>query len=250
MAYRGPEDVKLFMVDGFDLLSSLTEFTDKWAGVFENTKAPFGEAWDTHAWVGVRQAEITQQGYYDDGVGSAHEALSTGPGVSRILCYGVEGTATGANFVGYRGALQIDYERGPRRAELHKANAAYKGSGRVEQGKVLRFHNVATASGASTGTPFDAGASSTGYAAYLQVSRLDNASTLTVTVRHSSDNVTYANLVAFTANTSGTVPDAEVKQATAVVERYRAVKTDFSSAGVNASAKFFVGLVSPLVPGA
>ena len=252
---RGSVDVPFLLVNGFDILGVVTEITDVQEALTEETGA-LGDAWQKHGYVGVRKAEISQNGFYDDGVGSVHEMLSTGPGVARVLTYGLEGTATGSRFIGYSGALEVMYARQPSRAAFTKANARYVPgrSAVVEQGRTIRTHKAATATGNATGTPVDHGASSTGSsngngAAYLQVSALDLASgTVTNSLLHSSDNITYANLVSFTGLTSGQAPFAQRANVTATsIERYVAEGRQFSTAGFTGGAfvseTYFVGLV-------
>ena len=82
MTKRGSADVTAFLIDGRDLTGTLTEFDDQHEAMTEET-TPLGTSWASHAFVGVRNSEIKQEGFYDDAAGSAHDTLSSGPGVSR-----------------------------------------------------------------------------------------------------------------------------------------------------------------------
>ncbi len=241
MPYRGSPDVSVFMVGGYDLLSSLTDITLSQEAITENTKAPFGTAWDTHAYVGIRQGMISHQGYYDDGVNSAHEALSRGLGVNQVLCYADQGTATGAQFVGMTGAIVSKYTRSPKRGELHKAAGEYKVTGQLDQGRILHYTASATASGA--GNAVKATASSTGAVGYLQVTDMATLGHATVKILHSSDNVTYATLFTFTANSSNAVPNAQRLSTTGVVEMYTKSDVTFASASTpGKTITYFAGI--------
>ena len=85
-----------------------------------------GDLYEEHSFIGVRTATLSQEGFFEDGAGSAHEALTTGPGVSRVLCYGLEGSATGtgAGFEGWAGAVEVGWKARPARGGLTKALAS------------------------------------------------------------------------------------------------------------------------------
>lgn len=244
MTLRGSKDFSLFLLNGYDLLGTITEIEDKTEGVIINMGPPFGQSDDVHAFTGVRMMELSQKGYYDDGAGSAHETLSTGPGRSRVLSYCYNGTAPGVEFTGYAGALQVDYKIAAKRGDLHRAEANYKGAGPIEQGVVIRPSKVTTASGNTTGAAIDNGASSiAGGAGYLQVKRLDGIGTLTVKLRHSPDNLTFTDLYTFAGNTSAASPTAQRTSASGPIQRYVAADWSFATGTPSASAEFFVGLV-------
>jgi len=242
VAKYGSDQVGFFLVDGYDILGTVTEFNDEREALIEEVTA-LGDSWQAQAFTGVRRAELSQQGYFDDAANSAHAALEGNEGTARILTYGVEGNEAGKRFTGYEGAMQVNYERVVTRGELHKANARYLGSGAVDVGRILRAQAVVTASGNTTGDSYDSSASSTnGGVGYLQLPVLDvtGASALSVRILDSADDLTFAELVAFT-NTSA-APDAERKAVTGSVDRYLAVDWNGTSASAfPASAEFMVG---------
>ena len=241
MAIRGSADVSFFLVGGFDILGYQTQIEDAHEALLEESHT-LGDAWREQSYVGVRQADFSQDGFYDDAVNANHDALSTGPGVSRVLCYGPAGTATGAPFTGYAGAMQIRYERIVSRAALHKARATYRGSGRVDEGKVLWTHKATTTSSTNSG-PIDNTASTTGGGAgYFQLSAYASAvlsTSVLARVQHSSDNITYADLISFTAATAA--PTAQRVETTAVVERYVRMAASYGGGAAPATAVMFVG---------
>lgn len=219
MARRNSAEVAFFLIGGYNVLGTLTTINDRVEAVLEEGHT-LGEEWKEEQFTGVRMAELTQEGFYDDAAGNVHDALSTGPGVSRILTYGIEGTATGAAYENYEGAMQVNYERLFSLGTLHKARATYRNNGTVERGKLVRTHKVHTATGATTGTPLDGAASSTGGAAVLQW----QAATGEANIRmlHSSDNVTYATLFTFAKVDATNGRGAERLTTTGVIERYTA----------------------------
>ncbi len=228
MSKKSSPDVAFFLVGGVDMLGTLTQFSAEHEALLERTDV-LGDAWETHGFIGRRKSEITQEGFYDDAAQSAHAALSTGPGVSKVMCYGLEGTATGAEVVGYEGAMQVNYTKLMDLGGLHKAKASYHGNGQVDAAKLLRTWKVAAATGASTGTPLDGLACSTGGAGYVQYNSLAGEANLRIL--HSSDNITYAALFTFPKSTASAEGLRMIT--TAMIERY--VATDYTTATATGS---------------
>lgn len=241
MAKFGSKDCAFFLIDGYSVLGTLTQFSDTTEALTEEVTA-LGDEWVEMEFVGNKQANISQQGFYDDASNSANDALVSSNGTARVLCYGLEGNTAGKHFVGYAGAMQATYERTATRKEFHKANATYQGSGVVEQGVILHTLAAVTADGDTEDDSLDnTAATESGGAGYLQVTdlTLGGYDNITVTIEDSSDDTTYADLVSFTAVT--TAPDAERKTVSGDVGRYLAVAWEFSGTGSSPSATFMCG---------
>ena len=243
MTVHGAADVASLLVDGYNILGTVTEIDDKQEALTEQTNT-LGDAWEEHKFVGVRRAQIAQRGFYDDDALSVHAALATGPGnSSRVLTYQPAGTATGAPFKGMK-AVQVDYAVEPGRAVLHKAVANYMSNGRFDEGKVLWTHKAFQADSSTNSGAIDHGASSlVGGAGYFQLTVFTsgaNATAMLCRVQHSSDDVTYADLIAFTGATAAPVGQRSELGSTVVVERYVRMATSFQG-GASAKAEFFVG---------
>ena len=245
MSIRNSADISFFLIGGFSVVGTLTTITDGGVEAEVRPTTVFGTSWETHQYVGLRGSELTQEGFFDDAAGSVHDALgggtsSTGVGSSRVLCYGVAGTATGAQFIGWEGAREITYERNFSLGEFHKAKATYRSDGAVEPGgRIVRMYAVHTATGATTGSPLDNTVSSTGGSAYLQYNA--TAGEANIRMLHSSDNITYATLFTFTKTASGF--GAERLTTTGVIERYTALDvTTASATGSIAALNTFMGL--------
>ena len=240
MAVKASKDVAFFLIGGRDVLGSLTEIEDKGVEAVIQETNPFGIAWGTHEFVGIRNWGLTQRGFLDDAAGAVHDALSTGPGVSRVLCYGIGGTATGAQFIGAAGAMQVNYNRIFTRNELSKAEAEYNGNGPVDyNGKIIRTYKVHASTGRTTATPLGELASSTGGVGYLQYNA--TAGEANIRMIHSSDDVTYATLFTFSKTASGF--GAERLTTTGVIERYTAYDvTTASATGAITALNAFMGL--------
>ena len=257
MAVRGAADVAFFQVGGYDLLGSVTNFTDKAEAVLEESHT-LGDAWKEQFYVNMRSAEITQEGFYDDDISGSHYALSTQVGSGRVLVYGLAGTATGADVVGYANAIEVNYERIAARGALTKAKATYKSHGPVETAKLLRTYKISGATGASTGTPVDNAASTPAYtsmgvsgggAGYF--SYQSTAGEGNFRILDSADNITYAAVITFTKTTSGGTATAPVRGAerivtTGAIQRYAAVDYTTATATGGAGISYLVALVRGL----
>jgi|SRR5690554_1222946 len=241
MARRGSSEVGFLLVDGYDILGVSTSLTDNLEAHIQEGHG-FGESWVRQLPTGTKQAEITQEGFYDDASLSSNDALVGKEGVNRLLCYGLEGNTIGRNFVAYSGAMQANCTRIATRGELHRANSSYQGNGIVEDGKILHPHVAETGAGDTTGSAVDHGASTVeGGTAYLQVSALalgghDGA---LVKILHSDDGEIWDELVAFTALTAA--PGKARNVAAGEVKRYLAASWEFTGAGESPQIKFFAG---------
>lgn len=243
MAKYGSNQVAFLLAGGYDLLGFTTQLEDTIEALTED-KTVLGEDWVEMAATGLKRASLTQQGFYDDEAGASNAALASGTGVQRVLCYGVEGNTIGKKFTGYAGALQADYARIITVGELHKANASYQGSGVVEEGLIVHAHGAETADGDTEDDAVDNGASSAnGGAGYLQVSALDldGYDDIAVSILHSADDETYAELLAFTDVTAA--PAAERVEVSGTVNRYIASEWAFEGTGTSPSATFMAGFV-------
>ncbi len=246
MAKYGSDKVGFFLLGGYDILGSMTQISDSREAVLEET-TPLGVANQTHAPTGLLGGEMTQEGFYDDAVAGAHDALSTGPGVSRVLCYGIEGNTIGLHFVGWEGAMEVSYKRQVQRGALTKALASYKTNGAMEDGKILLPYGLLTA-GASGQVPQsvidNAVLTASGAAFYLEVEAVTcGASSLGLRVDHSSNNVAYTPLISFTGASNGARYGERVA-ATGQIERYTRFVPDYQAVGDTITV--FAGVVRGL----
>lgn len=242
MSKYGSADVAFFLIGGYDLLGYQTDLNVKKEKLTEETHV-LGGAWTKCDLTKLQQAEISQKGFYDDIVNGNNDALLANVGTALVLCLGVEGNTIGRSFVGFSGALENDYNRIMSRGAFHKAEAMHKGTGIVEEGVILHTHATETAATGNTETtPHDNGAlSANGGSGYLELTALTLGGYTDVVfkVRHSADNITYADLIIF-LNMSYS-PRAERKTVAGTVNRYTASSYAFTGAGTGQSVKFMAG---------
>lgn len=241
MAKWGSDD-GFVLIDGYDLAGVSTDLEDSVEAMTEDEMG-IGDSWPEPAYVGLKQWGLTQNGFYDDAANSMNAALVSSTGAARVSCWGREGNTVGKKFTGAAGATQVDYRRVISRGALHKGNASYQGSGQVDEGVILHELSAETADGDTEGADsVDNGASSAnGGAGYLQVTALSlgGHTNLTAKVRHSADDITYADLITFTAVTAA--PAAERKTVAGTVNRYLATSWDFTGAGSGPTGTFLIG---------
>lgn len=241
MSRFGSKDVAFFLLDGYSILGTMTQFSDTLTALTEDVTV-LGEEWVEHGYVGLRSAAITQQGFFDDAADSSNDALSGSEGASRVLCYGLAGNTAGKSFQGYSGALQASYERTASLKAFHKASASYQGSGVVEQGVIVHALGAETSDGDSEAASLDAGAGTTsGGAGYLQVTALTlgGYDDVTITILDSADDTTFVELIAFTDVDAA--PTAERIEVAGAVSRYIAASWEFNGTGSSPSITFMAG---------
>jgi hypothetical protein len=242
MAKRSSADVGLYLIGGRNVLGVQTQINVKKSAKFEET-TPLGASNVVRASVNLKDFTLTQTGFYDDGAGSANEALMSAPGTTPVVCLGISGNVAGRLFDGFSGPAVMDYERSVAVGAFHKATANFAGNGVAEEGVILHPLGTETVAGDTTGATSVDNAVSTaaGGAGYLQVPALTlgGYTNLAVKVRHSADDTTYADLVSFAAVT--TAPASERKSVTGTVNRHLASSWAFTGTGTSPSATFFVG---------
>ncbi len=247
MARFGSDKVSFFLIDGLNVVGSLTEFTDSLEAKTEESHG-LGDAWVENSYVGVKAAEIVQQGFYDDETGNIHDAFSSGPSVATRLAYCLEGTATGVNFVSWSSGLQINYQRQAERDGLTKARATYRnGVGVVEQGKLLHTYKAVGTTGLKNivdrgSTAATDGGASAGSA--IGILGWNGVGEANIRIMHSASAgmATAATLVTFTKITGGHGSERVI--ATGAIKRYvAAIFTTASATGSIGNLNAFVGLV-------
>jgi hypothetical protein len=239
MARYGSADVGFLVANGLNILGTVTQIEDVREAIIEETTA-LGVPWESHAAVGVKRFDLSQQGFYDDAANSSNAAL-VNPGASVVLAFAPAGNVAGRPFVGSP-MVQVDYVRNLSRGALHKANASYKSTGNHDEGVILHALGAETANGNTEGAlSQDAGVlSSLGGAGYLEMTALTlgGFTNLAVKVRHSADDITYADLVTFTPRTA---IGGERIAVAGTVNRHLASSWAYTGAGAGNTATFMVG---------
>lgn len=241
MAQYSSKDVAFVLVGGRSLLGDVLSMPIIKKAHLKDT-TPLGEQWKTFADLGTREAQISLAAYFNDAANRSNAAL-VGLGEA-ILCTGIEGNTIGKDFIGFKGALQGNYERVFSIDDFHRANASYNANGILEEGKILHVHTAETGTAGvwAVSASVDNGASSAnGGSAYLQVSAfaLGGYTSFAIKIQQSINNADWTDLVSFTTPTSA--PTSERKTVSGTVARYLRAAWLLTGAGAGQSFTFMVG---------
>ena len=241
MATYGSPNVGFLLIGGRDILAVSTGAAPS---VEAETRelTPLGATWPTHVLNGLKSGTFTQEGWYDDAAGSINDAVCEKEGTSQVVCIGHEGNTIGKKFWGFAGVLAAKFKRLLQVGEFHKASFEGSVTGAAEVGMVVASLAARTTAGNTQTTPVNNGASSAnGGAGYLQVNALTlgGYTNCVVKGRHSSDNVTYADLLTFTVVT--TAPTAERVTCVGTVNQYLAMSWAWTGSGSGMSITCMVG---------
>lgn len=215
----------IMLIDGYNVLSNkVTALTEKNTSLMSDGTGLGDSAYETFP-VGRTSSEVTQEGgYFDTTALYSHAAFSgsipTSPqSTARVMCLGFAGQTTGYPMVGYEGTFSDSYEVVAELGDLQKANVTYAITGKRSAGLILQPLATQTDSWDTTSSPVDNSAStSDGGVGFIQCTAASGFSGFVGKVRHSSDDVTYADLLSFTDNVSA--PFAERVTVSGTVNRY------------------------------
>ena len=242
MTLRASADVGFVLLAGYDIMGLITDLAEKTEAALEQSDG-LGAASDEWAAVGMTKFDLSFDGFYDDTIIQAIEALVG----KQVMMSALLGNTIGLEFVGVN-SLRSTISRGPSRDGLTKAQIAFKSDEGPERGQVSAPHATVTAQGPLEGTADDWGVgnapSTNGGVGYVEVDAitLDGGTALQVIIKDSNDNITFVDLITFAAITSA--PGAERKTVAGNVERYTLTEHEFTGgSGGNRTAKFAAGFV-------
>lgn len=233
MTKYGGSSVGAILVDGFNLIPSVIQ--DLGGPEIESileVVTGLGDSWEQEQAVGVRKAQLSVEGYFDDATTGTVDALKGQEGVSRVVSLALHGNTLGAKATCFAGMFGAKWARIGKIAGLTRARATFSGSGQVDDDCTILYPLAVTGVDVNTegASSQDAGASSAGgYAAYCHVLGYSGLTNVIVKVRHSPDDVTYADLTTFTTFTGN---GAERKTGAGTVNRHTAVDINVTGAGV------------------
>ena len=215
----------IILVDGYNVISNkVTSLSDKAISELTDTTGLGDTAYETTP-VGKVTMEVVQEGaFFDTSTNYSHAAFSgsvpTSPqATARIMCVGFAGQTVGYPMVGCEGAFSDSYEVLAELGNLQKANVTYAMTGTRSAGVILQPLAAQTDSWDTTSTPVDNGSSSSaGGVGFIQCTAASGFSAFVGKIRHSSDDVTYSDLLSFTDNV--TAPFAERVTVSGTVNRY------------------------------
>jgi hypothetical protein len=242
MSTYGSPNVGFFLIGGRSVLGTRTSIDVKAIASAKETTA-LGDTWAEWSATGITRGELSQEGFFDDAAGAINEALCEREDTSQVVLLAHEGNTAGKQAFGFAGAYAATYDRKLAVDEFHQATATHTISGQVEMPTILAALAARTTAGNTEAASIDNTASSAnGGGAYLQVSALTlgGYTNLVVKVRHSADNITFADLATFTAVTAAPASERKAVAAGTTVNQYLAISWAWTGAGSGQSATFTV----------
>lgn len=242
MALYGSPSVTPLLIGGYSMLPMKVQGISDKVKAHQQETTGLADGWPEFTPTGMQKATIKLNGgFYDNATTSMHTALRDALQTSRVMCYSVEGGTVGKAFIGAAGIYGMEYELLAKVGELTKANVEHQVSGQRYEGAILHALGARTTTGNSdAGSVDNAASSANGGVGFLQVTAASGITSVTVTLRHSTDNSTFANVTggAFTAVTPAGAPTAQTLAVTGTINRYMSVAWSITGAG---SVTFFVG---------
>jgi hypothetical protein len=252
MSYHGWKDINHVRTGGFNVQQQNIVGLDMptLKALFEAYHAA-GNEWASKHYLGIKEADgmFAFDVFYDDTADTgSFEAWVEG--AHRVDVYvqvvfaGTDGGAAKGDKVTCFKAHQSLWSIAPKKGEKHKIRVEWEPSGEIYEGcKLVAAPAAYTADGNTQSSPLDNSASSSGGGdAFLDAAEidLDGHDGLSVLLKHSSDNVTYA-----TKGTFATITGTEGSGAlalTGTINRYTAIAIDFTGTGTSPSANVSVAL--------
>lgn len=242
MAKYGPASAFL-LVGGLDLTSDTFQLDEGFEQVLRQSN-PLGSSWEEHLPVGIARAVLEAGGgLYDDETAGIIDALQEKGSTKQLVSYGFAGDAIGQDAIHIDGDYAVTWKRILARDDLVLAHALHRLSGVRLEGKIL--HDISSetaASGDTESSPVDNTTQSTSGATadlHIPALALGGYTDVVVKVRHSTDDITYSDLITFTAATD---VGAERKTVAGTINRYLAMSWAFTGSGSSQSVTPYVVL--------
>lgn len=166
---------------------------------------------------GLQDATLTAEGMFDPTAGRTEDLLRTTLGGTCTWTHFPAGTALAARAVGLYGT-DTSYEISTSVDDAAMVTAEAQSSTGRDAMTVHRSGGTVTGGGTATAQNNTSGTNNGGVA-YLQCISL-NGGTATVKVQHSSDDITYSDLITFTNVTASLDPLAERATSSGTVHQY------------------------------
>lgn len=236
MTLFGAPNVGFVLLGGRSLAGYLTEIQDSEEAVVKETTG-LGDSDDSWAIVGVNKSEVKILGIYN----STDFVTAVEVNADQELMYCLEGNTIGNEFTGID-AVKGTLVRNAERDELHRLEADFKSASGMDKGVVMASHTAKTSASPATTTVDNLGSSADGAVGYLGVSALTlgGYTDVTVKIRDSTDDISFADLIEFAAVTAA--PASERKTVSGTVNQYAHTTVTFTGAGSSETTTFAVGM--------
>lgn len=189
--------------------------------------------------VGLRDGTASMSGLFDGSANAIDEVISTAIGSDVKDTATLSPAAPAVGVVAYLiDAHTGTYEVSSPVADVVAVAADIQSDNAIERG-ILLTDGSAVSTTSSAAAADNSASTSNGALAHLHVTANTRDGAITVKVQHSADNLSWADLVTFTAVSSSTTT-AESKTVTGTVNRY--LRADYTVAGSTGSATIHVAI--------
>lgn len=241
--YGGPQ--AFLVVGGKDLRSADTfQLEESIEQIIESSHG-IGDSWEESLPVGIGRIMLSAGGgFYDQRAAGIMDAFQAQGATRQLVSYGFSGNIKGAEAVMLDGDYTAIWKRAGKRDGLTRASAAHKISAVYMRGIVIHpLLAETTDPGNTEGTTKSVdnlASSANGVTADLHVTALTlgGFTSLTVKLRHSTDNTTFADVHTYTTVT--VAGSSERKTTAGTINRYLAMSWDFVGSGSAESAVPYV----------
>ena len=222
------------LLGGRSLSDYLVEIQDSFEAMVEET-TPLGQTFDSWAAVGVNKFEANLKGIYN----STDFVTAFEVNTVQELMYALEGNTIGNEGMGVD-SVRAEIIRQATRDALHRLEASFKATTSADKGKVMASHTARTSASAATTTVDNLASNTLGAVGYLGTSvlTLGGYTDITVKIRDSTDDISFADLITFAAVTSA--PASERAIVLGTVNRYAHTTVTFGGAGSSETTTYAV----------
>jgi len=229
MAKASSANFSVLTVDGYNLLSAKVQSFPYEIEIELEPSEGLGDGWREHTPTGMRKATLEQTGaFFDTTAAGIHDAMSGLPATERLVVWAVPGNTIGAIFSAVKGAFTLSYGVLSTIGKLTKANVKYAVTGQLDEGVILQALGQQTVDWTNTAVD-NAVSSANGGVGYLQVTQLAGLTGFVGKIRHSTDNVSFVDLVTFVNVTAA--PAAQRIAVAGTINRYVRFEGDVTGAG-------------------
>ena len=125
MAKYAGKDFSVFLVDGYNLIASLSESASMGKESITQQTNPFGVGSEGHSPIGLIKGMLAVGGgFFDAATDALHNIVADVTGFTRIVSAAMEGNTIGKHFMGFEGAIDSKYEVTDKRDGLTMANVS------------------------------------------------------------------------------------------------------------------------------
>jgi hypothetical protein len=225
-----------FFVHGYDLSGDVSSI-DTASSPREVLEVPNLAKSAMERLLGRSDGSLDFSTWFDDAAGLEHAALKGLPTTDIIVLWALGSSVSDASAAMTAKQINYDGSRGNDGSLAFSVQTRATGGIPLHWGKMLSAGKITHANASSSSSRDDSASTSAGARAWLLMTDIDSG-TPTVKIEDSTDDSSWADLIAFSAIANGNEPTAEYKTVTGTVNRYLRITTT----GTFSNADFAVAI--------